>query len=101
MVNLYNEYYSDKDFNVTSIVRRVFDSSSLDKIDAEIDKGVKEELDRIETLRKIEERRQSEIKEELEGMRENFVHTPSASVNVVESPPAVAVKKPRGFFGRK
>lgn len=101
MVNLYNEYYSDKDFDVTSIMRRVFDSSSLDKIDAEIDKGIKEELDSIETLRKIEERRQTEIREELEDMRENLVHSPSASVNVVESPPAVAVKKPRGFFGRR
>ena len=96
MVRLYNEYYKNEDVRVGFIMREVLKSSNLEQLDSDIDKNIQGEIASIEASRKLEERRQAEIREELDDMRGNFVHTPSASVNY-----PTPVNKPRGLFKKK
>ncbi len=101
MLTLYEEYYKERDISVVSIMRKVFDCSNLVNLDYELDQEIKGEIERITALRKVEERRQSEIKEELEQMRNVLVNdTKVTAEEEINSPPA-PVRRMIPFFGKK
>ena len=101
MLALYDEYYKGSGLNTIPIMRKVFDNGDLVNLDYEIDVEIKGEIERLKALREAEERRQSEIKEELNEMR-NALTNDTNDLDCEEKPASnPPVRKMRPFFGRR
>lgn len=101
MLALYDEYYKGSGLNTIPIMRKVFDNGDLVNLDYEIDVEIKGEIERLKALREAEERRQSEIKEELNEMR-NALTNDTNDLDGEEKPASnPPVRKMRPFFGRR
>ncbi len=101
MLALYDEYYKESDISVIPIMRKVFDGSNLVNLDYELDQEIKSEIERLTALRKVEERRQSEIKAELEQMRSVLDSDTNVTKVDEKKEEGAPVKKFRPFFGKR
>lgn len=91
MLTLYDNFYRST-FNVIPLMRDVMENTDLFDYDSVLSQNISEELERIKQSRLVEERRQAEIRRELEELsavqrgKDVQIHTPT----VVEASELIA-----------